>query len=75
VNLCRLDDKFAGLLGDDSIFVDILGKNVIIVISDVIGTDVDSRVCKGDGWGRRFVSPRVGVINGKGRHTGWTERR
>ena len=75
MSLCGLDDKFAGLLGDEGIFVDILGKNVIIVISDVIGNDLDSGGCKGDGDGRRFVSPGVGVINGKGRHTGWTERR
>ena len=75
LSLCGLDNEFAELLGDDGIFVDIFGKNVIIVISDVIGRDVDSRACEGVGYGRRFVSPREGLINGKGRHTGWTERR
>lgn len=77
LSLCGFDDKFAGLLGDDGIFINILGKNVIMVISDVTGRDVDSRLLLQGGFGseRRFVSSRRRVINGERRHRGQQERR
>ena len=37
MSFSRLDEKFSSLFGDDGIFVDILGENVIIIVGDVVG--------------------------------------
>jgi hypothetical protein len=68
LSLCGLDDKLASLVGDNGILVDVLGKNVIIVIGDVIGRDVDTRGEMGDGSSRRLVCSRGRVFTGGRRH-------
>jgi hypothetical protein len=75
LSLCGRNNKLASLLGDNGIFINILGKNVIIMISDVIGRDVNRRLRGGFGHNRRFVSPRRGVVKRERRHVGVDERR
>jgi hypothetical protein len=69
LSFCGLDDKLASLVGDNGVFVDILGKNVIIVIGDVIGRDVDAGGDGGCGSSRRLVCSRGRVFTGGRRHT------
>jgi hypothetical protein len=42
LSLGWLDDEFARLFGDDSVFIDIFGKNVIIVIGDFVRVDMNN---------------------------------
>jgi hypothetical protein len=74
LRLCRLDDKLTSLLRDKGIFIDILGKNVIIVIGDVIGRDVDTRMRRRNGSNRRIVSSRGRVFTRGRRHYYWLAR-
>ena len=41
LSLGRFDVEFACLSGDNGILINILGKNVIIIISDIVGRDMN----------------------------------
>ena len=72
MNLGRLDEEFSRLFGDNGILVNVFRENVIVVVLDVIGGNLDDGVAGDAGRGgrrrRRLVLSRGILIDRRWRH-------